>query len=472
MFSRFFTPKKIANVNLSPWITELDKNRETDQLTKDINTDVAIVGGGISGLTTAFFILKYTMDYVVLIEAGKIGHGATGHNAGQVVDYFEKPFSEIVKEYGIELAADGQRAVTSAWELIEEIIEETKMDIQFSKFIGYAGCEDLEQLLTHFESKRLKNEAGIKIHKVKVSETFDQMHKIPERYKNLYTVVKHQEVMNLLETHNPRYIAAMQSTKGCLNSSLFVEKLCKYLLKKYEHRFQLFEHSPVRTLDLYNNIGVLKTKFNFIGAAKVVLCTNGFENINITNRVGENINKKYHDMVYGIVGYMAGYLEKKINDPIAISYLPDIDVPQDDSRPYFYLTRRNHIHKGEDKSLVCVGGPENVQEKDSFKYKKEQIYPSKVKREILNFLNSSHKHTPEKMSDFHFKWHGLMGYTQSGIRCVGVEPLNSILLYNLGCNGVGILPSIYGARKISRHIAREEIKESIFDPVIQRGLRR
>lgn len=471
MFARFFTPKKIANVNLSPWITELDKNRKSDQLTKDINTDVAIIGGGISGLTTAFFILKYTMDYVVLIEAGKIGHGATGHNAGQVVDYFEKPFSEIVKEYGIDLASEGQRSVTSAWDLLDEIIEDTKMDIQFSKFTGYAGCEDLEQLLTHFENKRLKNEAGIKIHKVRVSETFDLIHKIPEIYKNLYTVVKHQEVMDLLETNNPRYIAVMESTKGCLNSSLFVEKLSKYLLNKYEHRFQLYEHSPILTIDLYNNIGVLKTTTNFIGTARVVLCTNGFENIDIKNRVGENVNKKFHEMVYGIVGYMAGYIEKKTKDPIAISYLPDIDVPQDDSRPYFYLTRRNHKHKGEDKSLVCIGGPEKIEEKDTYKYKREKKYPSHVKKEILDFLNSSHKYTPEKMGDFHYKWHGLMGYTQSGIRCVGVEPLNPILLYNLGCNGVGILPSIYGARKISRHIANEEVKVSIFDPVIQRDIR-
>lgn len=469
MFARLFTSKKNDNVNISPWITELNKNRKNQQLTKDINTDVAIVGGGISGLTTAFFILKYTMDYVVLIEAGKIGHGATGHNAGQVVDYFEKPFSEMVSEYGLELAADGQRAVTSAWDLVDEILEDTKMDIQFSKFTGYAGCEDLVQLLTHFENKRLKKEAGIKVHNVKVSDAFD-IAKIPEKYKDLYTVVPHKEVMDSLETHNAEYIAVMQSTKGCMNSSLFVEKLYEYLIKEYSHRFQLFEHSPVETLDLYNNIGVLKTKTNFIGAAKVVLCTNGFENITITNRVGENVNKKYHDMVYGIVGYMAGYIEKKTKDPIAISYLPDRDIPQDDTRPYFYLTRRNHKHRGEEKSLVCIGGPETVKEKDSFKYKEAKKYPSTAKKEILKFLNSSFKHTPNKISDFHFKWHGLMGYTQSGIRCVGVEPLNPILLYNLGCNGVGILPSIYGARKISRHIAEETIKESIFDPAVQRSI--
>jgi len=72
------------------------------------------------------------------------------------------------------------------------------------------------------------------------------------------------------------------------------------------------------------------------------------------------------------------------------------------------------------------------------------------------------------LQDFEYKWHGLMGYTKSGLRCVGVEPLNTTLLYNLGCNGVGILPSIYGARKIAMHLAGETVKESIFDPEVQR----
>jgi glycine/D-amino acid oxidase-like deaminating enzyme len=41
---------------------------------------------------------------VTLLESYKIAHGATGHNAGQIVPYFEKPFIEIVEDYGITMA--------------------------------------------------------------------------------------------------------------------------------------------------------------------------------------------------------------------------------------------------------------------------------------------------------------------------------------------------------------------------------
>jgi hypothetical protein len=50
------------------------------------------------------------------------------------------------------------------------------------------------------------------------------------------------------------------------------------------------------------------------------------------------------------------------------------------------------------------------------------------------------------------------------MRVIGHEPKNPLLMYNLGCNGVGILPSIYGAWKIAKLINGEKFPESIFDP--------
>ena len=57
-----------------------------------------------------------------------------------------------------------------------------------------------------------------------------------------------------------------------------------------------------------------------------------------------------------------------------------------------------------------------------------------------------------------------MGYTPNGLRCIGPEPLNPVLMYNLGCNGVGILPSVYGGKKISQFLNNEDLTPSLFDP--------
>lgn len=452
-------------VNLSPWVHELDHSRETKQIHEDFGTDVAIIGGGISGLVSAFFTLQNTDKSVTLIEAGKIGRGATGHNAGQVVDYFEKPFFEMVEEYGLPMASHAQKAISSAWDLLEFILQETQIKINYSKFVGYAGCSDLEQLNAHLENKRLKAQGGIEIQKVRVSEEFNLLDSIPPEYRDLYDIVPASVVQELLETKSNEYIAVLQSHKGCLNSALFVEKLSAYLLENYADRYLQFEHAPVSNIDLFEEYALLHVGEIVIDAKRIVLCTNGFSNIHIENRVGENIDKKYHDMVYGRVGFMAGYVEDKARDPIAISYLPEKATVESHEDPYYYLTRRNHSEQG--KSLVCIGGPEEIKD-SNFTYSVEIEYPHKVKNDLQTFLGKSFKHTPEEFNEFKYAWHGLMGYTNSGIRCVGPEPTNEILLYNLGCNGIGILPSIYGSKKISEHLNGDELEETIFDPAVQR----
>ena len=65
---------------------------------------------------------------------------------------------------------------------------------------------------------------------------------------------------------------------------------------------------------------------------------------------------------------------------------------------------------------------------------------------------------------YEFHWHGLMGYNRSGIRLVGAHPRHERLLYNLGCNGVGFLPSVFGGHRLARLLAGERLAPSLFDP--------
>ena len=65
---------------------------------------------------------------------------------------------------------------------------------------------------------------------------------------------------------------------------------------------------------------------------------------------------------------------------------------------------------------------------------------------------------------YDFQWHGLMGYMDGRVRVIGTHPRHQSLLYNLGCNGVGFLPSIHGGRQVARILAGERVPPSIFDP--------
>src|SRR3989344_9361650 len=120
--------KERMRKNISPWLHQLDKERKPVVLGKDLKTDVAIIGAGIAGIATAFFTLKHTDKRVVILERFKLAHGATGHNAGQIVSYFERGFAGLVEEFGLKMAAEGEGAVESAWELLDEMYTEASLD--------------------------------------------------------------------------------------------------------------------------------------------------------------------------------------------------------------------------------------------------------------------------------------------------------------------------------------------------------
>lgn len=450
--------------NRSPWIHQLNRTRPVEPLKRDIETDVVIVGGGIAGIATAFFTLRDTDKSVVLLEAGKVAHGATGHNAGQVVSYFERPFHEIVKEFGLPLAAQGQRDIELSWELIDQIYTEAGLDIYFARFTGYEGFSTYDQVMAHLRYNALRVTANLPVEMVHIAENAKFSETIPEEYEGLYTVVSHKEVLSRLETERKEFIAVAEQRRGVVNSALFTEEVTGFLLGKYPERFSLFENSKVNKVVLKDDHALLDVGSSCTTAKRVVLCTNGFENFEIFNTSGLEIDTRFHHDVDGVVARMSGYMENMNKPPTAISYYvapyPGYDEIGD---PYFYLTRRAYEYNEGKHNLVCLGGPQHVIP-DRQEYIFEYDYKDEVVEETDAFIKSLYDIDPNKKIEYIFSWHGLMGYTPNGIRRIGPEPLNPVLLYNLGCNGVGILPSIYGGKRISRFLAGERVEKSIFDP--------
>lgn len=456
--------------NHSPWIKQLSRTRPVVPLDKNVIADVAIVGGGIAGVTTAFFTLRDTDKTVVLLEASKVAHGATGHNAGQLASYFERPLWELIEEFGLEFAIDGQRSVESAWILLDQIVAEAKLQTPLYKFTGYAGLSSFDQVLTHLKNNRYRVDHGLLSESIVLADHWEQLTDIPKEFKDLYTVAPQADLLKLLETNNTDYIASLSYQKGCMNSALFTEELIGYLIVTYKDRFSFYEGSPVKTVVLNENSATLEVLTRVVQTKRVVLCTNGFEYFTIKNEAGSEIDTKFHHLVSGRVGYMSGYIQPLDQPPIAISYFPKTKERSKDptGESYFYLTRRPHEHEGKSSyNLVCTGGPEKVLPNGA-EYTPEDSCSEEVRDTINDFLRSNDGKHPSEEVEYAFCWHGLMCYTPNGIRRIGPEPCNPVLLYNLGCNGVGILPSIFGGLRISRFLNGKEVERSIFDPHDQR----
>lgn len=459
--------------NESPWLHQLKRTRPVQGLASALETDVAIVGGGIAGIATAYFTLQRTNKRVVLIEAGNVAHGATGHNGGFLATYFERSFKSLIQEFGIEMAAQGQKDVEYAWELLSQIRTEANLQTPVWQFTGYAGLPNYEEVMVHLRNSALRSKAGLFGAQMFISAGWAGIGDIPTMYQSLYKILPKHEILSLLETSDEEYIAVLPEQKGCMNSAVFCEELAGYLLATYADRFTLAEQTPVARLTLYEHSAELVTSGKVkIAAAQVVLCTNGFEYIKIINKAGDNINKKFHHLVRGIVGYMAGYTEDSSKPPGEISYLSKSVLRKGDvyaEDPYFYLTRRPYEVEGYTSNLISIGGPEALMD-DTNNYKVEHPFPSEARSQVDNFLRYTYKHGHAENIEYKFLWHGLMGFTPNGVRLIGPEPLNPVLHYNLGCNGVGLMPSIFGGYKISRFLAGEKLPPSIFDPKDLRAL--
>jgi glycine/D-amino acid oxidase-like deaminating enzyme len=449
--------------NNSPWIHQLDKTRTVQKLAHDAETDVVIIGAGIAGVSTAFFLLKQTEKKVMILEGYKMGHGATGHNAGHLVSYFERPFREIIAEFGLEMACQGQRDIDSAWGLIEEMYTEAGLDIPIVRFTSYAGLSTKQQILGHLENDYLRRSGGFHTKPVEILEDVDFLHEIPEKYHKLFSLIPREEIVLKLETFDPQYIAVLSSQKGVMNSALFCQEVVGYLLEHYKDRFVIYEHTPVVKVVLHEDKVIVDAEKYTVEGGEVVLCTNGFENIDILSAKGPTVNTRFHHNINGVVGFMSGYLEPHTGIPAAISYYQkeDLGITNNPGEPYFYVTRRPYEYENNQKhNLICIGGPDVALEHRS-KYDRDHKFSETAREQINGFV----RRTYDKKEDLEyiFMWHGVMGYTKNLLRMVGRDPNYARLYYNLGCNGVGLLPSIFGGSKVARQIKGEEFEPSIFD---------
>lgn len=83
-----------------------------DPLRGEISADVAVIGAGFTGLSAALHLAQAGFDVAVL-EAHRVGFGASGRNGGQVGSGFNWPQSKLEKRLGLD-------AARRLWDLAED----------------------------------------------------------------------------------------------------------------------------------------------------------------------------------------------------------------------------------------------------------------------------------------------------------------------------------------------------------------
>lgn len=444
----------------SPWLEQLRHDEPARPLDADVATDVAVVGAGIAGAATAFYLLRDTDQRVVLLERGGIGHGATGHNAGQLASYFERSLDDLAREYGVGMAIDAQRAIDGVWDLIAEIVRDTGSDQRLERFTGNMGMLNLDHVSVHLRNSVLRRDGGLHVPEMLVSTDAPFLASIPVEFDGLYEVVPDHRIREVLGPKAGHYWAVLRSPIGAANGALLVQQIIDHLLRTHSPRFTYADHTKVQRIVLHADDAELHTAAGHVVVARrVVMCTNGFLDHRIENTVGDSFDSTSHRTLIGTIGFMHGVVEPGRRAPNAYSFIRNEHIG-DDEIPYVYVTRRTWT---DEDMLVVMGGPE-IELDDATTYDADAPFPDDLldefADEVLPLAYPSH----EPGDEVQFRWHGLMGYTHNKLRIIGPEPLNPVLLYNLGCNGVGFMPSIHGGKKIADILRGVQQPPSIFDP--------
>src|SRR5690554_6837349 len=100
------------------------------QLRNELEVDVAIIGGGITGITTAQ-LLKQEGYRIAILESRSVGQGTSGQSTGNLYALTEYSNSEIVEKYDFETLKQVVESRTAALDFIQNTVQHYNIDCDF-----------------------------------------------------------------------------------------------------------------------------------------------------------------------------------------------------------------------------------------------------------------------------------------------------------------------------------------------------
>ena len=131
----------------SYWIKSVDgKDRSKyDSLQENIKTDICIIGGGLTGLSTAYNLSKYKIK-TVLIEKDEICKQTSGNSTAKITSQHGLIYKYLTDSKGIDFARKYYEANENAIKSIKNIIDQEKIDCDFEYQPAYVFTQKIQDV--------------------------------------------------------------------------------------------------------------------------------------------------------------------------------------------------------------------------------------------------------------------------------------------------------------------------------------
>jgi glycine/D-amino acid oxidase-like deaminating enzyme/nitrite reductase/ring-hydroxylating ferredoxin subunit len=113
-------------------------------LAGDVSVDVAVLGGGIAGITTAL-LLKQAGATVAVIEAGRVVKSVTGNTTAKLTSQHGLIYDHLISQFGTDGAQAYANAQQAAIEKCASLIQENNISCDFRRTSAYVYTEDEDE---------------------------------------------------------------------------------------------------------------------------------------------------------------------------------------------------------------------------------------------------------------------------------------------------------------------------------------
>lgn len=359
------------------WSLKVDT---TKPLREPLKVDIAVVGGGMAGLSAAqsFHQKGYS---VVLFEKNYCGAGASGKSSGFITPDSELSLSNLADVYGLEHAAALWQFVVDGVHFIKQNIEHYSLDCDYQ----------LEDTLVVANSTKAFSYRLQREHESRINIG----------YKS--TLYQQDALPNLLGSSAYYGGVCYPDTFG-INTFLYCQEMKKILL---DQGVKIFEETPVIAL---NNNSV-QTVYSTVKAEKIIVCVDRF-----LPELDKLSNEIYHAQTFLMIS--APLTDKEVRQ-----LFPDRNLMVWDTDlvySYYRLTGNNRLLLGGSNLFYTYA-------------KQEDHHNYGVAKKLTTYFN---KKFPQVNPHFEYFWPGLIGLTKDIMPIAGFDAHNKNIYYIAGAAGL------------------------------------
>lgn len=154
------TSYNTLDIEPRPYWLASTETRNYPPLSRDIEVDVVVVGGGMVGIITSYFLKQKGLT-VAIIESDNILHGTTGHTTAKVTSQHGLIYNKTQNKLGDEIAQQYAQANQYAIKKIRQLIEENNIDCDYQQRPGYVYTQDDKYVQQVMDEAKTAESLGI-----------------------------------------------------------------------------------------------------------------------------------------------------------------------------------------------------------------------------------------------------------------------------------------------------------------------